>query len=186
MGRDKALMELGTGQSMLEQMLALAASVTPKVTLVAPRDRYSQLRWRGEIIEDEVHGRGPLAGIAAALKHSRSELNLVLAVDTPLLPKSLLEFLLKRAGETDALALIPMAGGTRQPLCAVYRRGFCPFADGALAAGDNKIAIALERAHAALLPESELQAEGFGEELFRNVNTPEEYELLCAGKVEKK
>ncbi|HEX8925922.1 MAG TPA: molybdenum cofactor guanylyltransferase [Terriglobales bacterium] len=185
MGRDKALLELGSGTSMLEHTLALAASVAPKVTIVAPRERYSQLRWAGDIIEDELLGRGPLAGITSALKHSHSELNFVVAVDMPLLTKALLEFLLKRAASVSSPAVVPFANGTRQPLCAVYRRTFVPFAEQALAEGQNKIGIALDRAGAITLKESELVAEGFSPEQFSNANTPDEYDRLRAATLEK-
>lgn len=186
MGQDKALLELDSGNSMLEYALALAASVSPKVALAAPRARYGQLRWAGEIIEDEVLGRGPMAGIVASLKHTTSELNLFIAVDMPLLTKDLLAFLLKRAEAIRAPALIPFANGLRQPLCAVYRRSFLPFAEQALAEGQNKIGVALERAGAVLLPEADLIVAGFSAEQFRNVNTPEEYERLRTGTLEKK
>lgn len=186
MGQDKALLELDSGNSMLEHALALAASVAPKVALAAPRVRYGKLRWAGEIIEDEVLGCGPMAGIAAALKHTTSELNLFIAVDMPLLTKGLLDFLLKRAAAMSAPALIPFANGLRQPLCAVYRRSFLAFAEQALAEGQNKIGIALDRAGAVFLPEADLIAAGFDPEQFRNVNTPEEYERLRAGVLEKK
>jgi molybdopterin-guanine dinucleotide biosynthesis protein A len=185
MGQDKALLEVAPGSTMLEYTLAVAASVAPEVALVCPRDRYNEIRWAGEIIEDEVQGRGPLAGIAAALHHSRAELNLVIAVDMPLLSKSVLEFLLKRAASISAPALVPFIDGTRQPLCAVYRKSFLPFAEQVLAEGQNKIGIALDRAEAAILPETELLAAGFTAEQFRNVNTPEEYERLRAGTLEK-
>jgi molybdopterin-guanine dinucleotide biosynthesis protein A len=186
MGQDKALLEIAPARSMLEHMVALAASVSPQVTLVAPRDRYTQLRCECDIIEDEVLGRGPLAGIAVALKNSRAELNLVVAVDMPLLTKELLAFLLKRAASTSAPALVPFIDDTRQPLCAVYRRGFLPLAEQALAEGQNKIGVVLDRAEAAILPQSELLAAGFTAEQFRNVNTPEEYERLRAGMLEKR
>ena len=186
MGRDKALLEFASGTSMLEHTLALAATVAPRVTLVAPKDRYRQLPWAGEIIEDEMQGRGPLAGIAAALNHSRAELNLVIAVDMPLVRKCVLEFLLKRAAMISAPAVVPFIDGTRQPLCAVYRKSFLPFAEQVLAEGQNKIGVALDRAEAAILSESELLAAGFTAEQFRNVNTPEEYERLRAGTLEQR
>ncbi|MGA2904742.1 MAG: hypothetical protein ABSD98_12985, partial [Candidatus Korobacteraceae bacterium] len=65
-----------------------------------------------------------------------------------------------------------------QPLCAVYRREVCGIAEQALRNGDYKIGNLFSRVPTRYLREHEITASGFSTTVFRNVNTPEEYNEL--------
>src|ERR1700740_2341073 len=86
MGTDKAFLELD-GRSLLVRSLELLRALTPEVCIVGPAEKFSAY---GPVIEDVYARRGPLAGIQAALTASTTELNLILAVDLPLVTESLL------------------------------------------------------------------------------------------------
>jgi molybdopterin-guanine dinucleotide biosynthesis protein A len=107
------------------------------------------------------------------LRSSSSDLNLILAVDLPLVTAELLRFLVARARESAAMVTVVRSSEGWQPLCAVYRREFADAAELALRAGRYRID-ALFVGRVCLVGEEELQAAGFSAALFRNLNTPED------------
>ena len=170
MGTDKALVLLD-GQTLLSRALDLAHSVTDDVRIVGAKEKYSAY---APAVEDEFPGNGPLAGIHAALRASRKDLNLILAVDIPVVSTPLLEYVVSRARDSAALVTVPRVGRGFQPLCAVYRRAFANAAERALRAGQYKIDALFDASFTQVIGESELQSAGFASELFRNLNTPED------------
>jgi molybdopterin-guanine dinucleotide biosynthesis protein A len=148
--------------------LQLAGSVTPHVVIVGARKKFGQF---GTVIEDIYPGCGPLGGIHAALKSSTKELNLILAVDLPLVSSGLLHFLIERARQ-GAVVTVPHAGGRLQPLCAIYRPAFAQVAEAALKEGNNKIDCLFDQVTCSVVRELELIAAGFSPGMFRNLNTP--------------
>jgi molybdopterin-guanine dinucleotide biosynthesis protein A len=172
MGRDKALLELG-GQTLLARALGLLGTAVAEVRIVGDHAKFSSF---GVVVEDILADHGPLGGIHAALKASRSELNLILAVDLPLVKPAFLEHLVVQAQTTEALVTVPRCGGHFQPLCAVYRQDFCDVAERSLAQGKNKIDPLFATVPTRILEEEELTLRGFGPEIFHNLNTPQDLE----------
>ena len=171
MGREKAYVDF-QGMTLLGRALANVSAVTEHIAVVGPATRFS-----GEaaaVIEDRFPGAGPLAGSHAALAASTCELNLILAVDLPLVSPDMLRFLLSRAESTQAMVTVPRIAGGWQPLCAVYRRAFCTIAENALLAGRNKIDSLYRPEIVLALEETELAAAGFPAAMFRNMNRPED------------
>jgi molybdenum cofactor guanylyltransferase len=172
MGRDKATLPLA-GRTLLETALAAARSVTQKVFILGSPELYGAY---GEAIADIFPGCGPLGGIHAALQHSPTDLNLILAVDTPFLSHQLLNYLVERARESQATITAPEINSYPQPLCAVYTQAFLPIAEQALRAGNYKIVPLFPSGRTLVIPESELARFAFTAEMFENLNTPEELE----------
>ena len=82
MGQDKAFLHLG-GITLLTSALELAPRprLEARGLSVAPRNLPLSVRlWK-----TCIPGRGPLAGIQAALAATRTEMNLIMAVDMPFL-----------------------------------------------------------------------------------------------------
>jgi molybdopterin-guanine dinucleotide biosynthesis protein A len=175
MGTDKAFIEF-QGRTLLDRALALVTRITPNVCILGSRAKFGAF---GKVVEDEFAEHGPLGGIHAALRNSTSELNLILAVDMPFVQESFLKYLVSEAEKCDAAATVPRATGNWQPLCAVYRRTFADLAEPALRSGRNKIDPLFKEALVRVMAHDELEREGFDEDLFRNLNTPEE--LRAAG-----
>ena len=176
MGTDKAFLELD-GRTLLARALDLLRCLTPEVRIVGPTAKFAAY---GPVVEDIYAGRGPLAGIHAALSSSATELNLILAVDLPFVTESLLRFLLERARATDAVVTVPRIAGGYQPLCAAYRRAFGSLAQAALESGRNKIDALFSVATARVLEESELSRFAFDAAMFQNLNTPEDLRRAAA------
>lgn len=172
MGSDKAFLELA-GRPLLAHSLDLARSVTADIRIVGDPQKFAAF---GVVVADVYSGRGPLGGIHAALAHSATDWNLILGVDLPFLEPRFLQYLVAEAQAVSAVVTVPWAGGHFQPLCAVYRKSFFAFADIALAEGRNKVDALFSQVPARMIGEEELLAAGFGVPIFRNLNTPEEWE----------
>jgi molybdopterin-guanine dinucleotide biosynthesis protein A len=172
MGRDKAGLSLN-GRTLLETALAAVRSAVREVFILGSAQLYGSY---GPTIADIFPGCGPLGGIHAALKHSKTELNLVIAVDTPFLAGGLLAYLGERARESGAMVTAPEVNGYPQPLCAVYSRDFLPIAERALREGNYKIVSLFPKDRTTLISESELLPFAFTAEMFENLNTPEDLE----------
>lgn len=172
MGSDKAILELN-GRTLLERALELAKSVAAPVTIVGDSAKFAAF---GPAVLDVYLDHGPLGGIHSALVHSRTELNLIIAVDLPFLEAALLKYLHSNAESTDALVTVPFVEKRYQPLCAVYRKQFAATAEAALKEGRNKIDALFAKIPVHVIDESKLQAAGFRSSAFRNVNTPEEWQ----------
>jgi molybdopterin-guanine dinucleotide biosynthesis protein A len=178
MGRDKAFVEF-RGRTLLERAIDLAAAITPHVRVVGSKQRFAEF---APVVEDVFANCGPLGGIHAALQSSANDLNLILAVDTPFVTDSFLRFLLAQARKrSNADAIVPRGDEGYQPLCAIYRRSFVATAEKALRSGRYKINPLFEQVRAWVIEKQELRSAGFSEEIFRNLNTPEELEAGISG-----
>jgi molybdenum cofactor guanylyltransferase len=188
MGRDKAQLEIG-GRSLIAVALdkLRALNFDPRIAGSRP-----DLASFAPVVPDNFPRCGPLAGIEAALGASDAELHLFIPVDLPALPIAFLTWMAQRAEATGAAATLPLLAGLPQPLCAVYSRRLLPGLRGSLTAGRYKVMTAIEAAAgaavdafevemltAALIPEIWPSTPPV-QEWFRNLNTPEDYELLRA------
>jgi molybdopterin-guanine dinucleotide biosynthesis protein A len=172
MGSNKTALELD-GRSLLDRALACARAVTANVRLVGRRD---MLQAFGPVIEDMYPDRGPLGGIHAALQATSTELNLMLAVDTPSVTTGFLRFLIERAKGSNTQVTVPRVQGRWQPLCAVYRKPFATVAEQALQAGRNKIDPLFSLVPVLAVEEAEMLKLAFDPDMFENLNTPEDWE----------
>jgi len=176
MGTDKAL--LPTGEvNLLQSALDKARQVSARTMVVGGRGRYAGY---GAVIEDIIPGCGPLSGIHAALSATQTDLNLILSVDMPLMTADFLRWLLQTAAACDDLAIVPETGGRTQPLCSVFRRAALDEVERALRAGEYKVDRLFSILPTRFVPETEWRAAGVSPDIFRNVNTPAEYEAAVA------
>jgi molybdenum cofactor guanylyltransferase len=172
MGEDKAFLRLG-GCTLLERALELARDLAGNAWIVGSAAKFAAL---GPVIEDVYAERGPLGGIHAALTQTSTELNLMIAVDLPFVQADFLNYLITRARETAAVVVVPRGGGGLQPLCAVYRRAFAEVAERSLRAGKNRIDSLFPEVKTRVIDREELKQNGFSEEMFRNVNTRQDWQ----------
>jgi molybdenum cofactor guanylyltransferase len=170
MGADKAFVEF-EGRPLLARGLDLGRSVSADVRIVGSKAKFESY---AAVVEDIFPACGPLAGIHAALRGSYTDLNLILAVDTPFISRTFLEYLVGQSRRTSALVVVPHCQGHWQPLCAVYRRGFASVAENALRGGRYRIDPLFDVVPIHVVHEDELKNAGFALHMFRNLNTPEE------------
>ena len=89
MGQDKASVTLN-GLTLLQHALAALREVCSDVAILGKQELYGTL---GPVYEDILPGCGPLGGIHAALSSSKTQFNLIIAVDTPFLAPDFLSYL---------------------------------------------------------------------------------------------
>jgi molybdopterin-guanine dinucleotide biosynthesis protein A len=108
LGRDKATAVVA-GQRMIDRVVAQLPEVP--IIVVGPDPRIEGV----EVTREDPPGGGPAAGIAAGLARVSTEWVGVLAADMPFAAPMLLSL----PRENDAV--VPIADGHQQPLCAWYR-----------------------------------------------------------------
>ncbi len=172
MGQDKAFLPFGNS-TLLARALELALAATGNAWIVGSAQKFAAF---GPVVEDIYPNRGPLAGIQAALAVSEASLNLITAVDMPFLQLDFLNYLIARAQQSQAAVVVPKAGGRFQPLCAIYRKSFAEVSRRSLQAGKNKIELLFSEVPTLVIEGAELERNGFGEDIFRNLNTEQDWQ----------
>lgn len=178
MGRDKALLELGSGRLMDAPLAALDAVCQEVLLATGVRSRYGELG--RPVVLDAVPDGGPLAGLAAGLEAARgrgARWVPVLACDLPRADGAILARLLERAQAKDMDACLLGLERGSQPTYAVYHTRVLPALSSSLAAGERR----LVSWHSARLDGRSLRVgtlDALGAEglTARNVNTPEDLE----------
>lgn len=170
MGQDKAAVTLN-GLTLLQHALAVLREVCSDVAILGRQELYGAF---GRVYEDIFPGCGPLGGIHAALSSSKTQFNLIIAVDTPFLGPKFLSYLADRAIDSGAIVTTPEIADYTQPLCTVYSLDFRPIAEQALRQGNYKIVPLFPKDGTLVIKESELRQFAFAADMFENLNTPED------------
>ena len=177
MGRDKALLELG-GVPLVARAVRLLESLVESPAVIALPARFDGLGLR--VIADEQPGLGPLGGIATALRITAHPWNLIVACDLPYLTADWLSYLIERAKSSRADAVLPVSDGGPEPLCAMYHQRALAAIASALARGVRKVTDGLAGLTVLRIAPSEVKAFDSGGQLFKNINSVEEYEAARA------
>ncbi|MGB8029788.1 MAG: molybdenum cofactor guanylyltransferase [Terracidiphilus sp.] len=194
MGRDKALLPLA-GRPLIEHALTTLreAGLPARIAGASPA-AHSALAAYAPIVRDPQSGLGPLAGICAALEAASTRYAVFLPIDLPLLPASLVAYLLHRARITGRAVTVPAVNGFAQTFPVVLDRSVLPAFQTELHSGKRGCFSAFQAA-----------AEGLGQPIasvavellaqpgqvahplglaplrwFLNVNTPQDLERAAA------
>jgi molybdopterin-guanine dinucleotide biosynthesis protein A len=117
---------------------------------------------------------GPMGGLLAALGCAQGRSALLLGIDLPLVPVGLLAHLVALSSGADAV--VPVSPRGPEPLCAVYGPACLTPARRAVARGDLKMTTFWADVRLRQVGPDELAEYGRPDEIFLNVNTPEDYE----------
>jgi molybdenum cofactor guanylyltransferase len=131
MGTDKALIPLD-GKPLIEHALAILRQAGLAAAIAGAR---SSLESFARVVEDPASGLGPLSGVCAALRSTPARYAVFVTVDLPLLPASLLAYLLQRACIAEAAVTLASISGFAQTFPAVIDRAMLPWLQGELEAG---------------------------------------------------
>jgi molybdopterin-guanine dinucleotide biosynthesis protein A len=131
MGHDKALLTLA-GQPLIAHALTLlqTAGLSPEIA-----GARSDLSSYARVISDPNPDLGPLSGICNALETSPSRHAVFIPVDLPILPASLIAYLLHHAQITSAAVTLPSISGAANTFPAVLDRSVLPTLKSELDAG---------------------------------------------------
>ncbi|MBZ4686509.1 MAG: molybdenum cofactor guanylyltransferase [Clostridia bacterium] len=130
-----------------------------------------------KVVKDIIPGHGPLSGIHAGLINAQYHHSLVVACDMPFVKKDLLEYLGEIAEGYDVV--VPKTGQYLQPLCAVYGKGCLPSIERFLENNTHKIIEFYPEVNVRYAEDEELTRFKGYERIFKNINTPEDYNLYC-------
>jgi molybdopterin-guanine dinucleotide biosynthesis protein A len=166
MGRPKAWLEVGDTTLVRWVAASLAPAFSEVIVAFAEPEQIEELIPH-RVVFDRKASAGPLAGLEAGLTAARNEVVFVLACDMPYVTRLVAEIAVAAVQTCDAA--IPRVDGRPEPVCAAYRRSALPAITSALNAGRYKAADMVEALEVTWL-------EGLDPQLFRSLNTPEDYE----------
>jgi molybdopterin-guanine dinucleotide biosynthesis protein A len=182
-GVPKGLLAVG-GTRILDRVVERVQAVTgtpPLLVANAP----GASAWRPDLqtVPDARPGFGSLGGIYTAVT-AAPEPVLCVAWDMPFVPAALLRVLVAGATAGDYDAFLPESSGRRglEPLCAVYGPACGPAIARRLETGDLRAISFHADVRVGILSLAQVRAFGDPEELFFNVNTPDDLEraeALC-------
>jgi molybdopterin-guanine dinucleotide biosynthesis protein A len=174
MGADKRLLTVG-GLTLLNRAVSLLLNVCDEVLVVAPEPPPETVEARH--VPDRFPGRGPLAGVHAALLEAGHPAVLCIPVDTPLLTETWLRLM---GGITLAVGApcVPLVEGRVHPLPASYPRSAAGTMGKALEGGEGALRNLLPRLGTVYIGDDAALAAGCEPGDLANVNTPEEWSEL--------
>ena len=158
---------------MAQRTASILAGITGPVLEVGPG--YSGLPH----VSEDPPGGGPLMAVAAGarelLRIGSTGPAVVLATDMPMLESGLVEWL---AAYPDTRSVIPVVGGTAQPLCARYDRNALDAAMAITEAGARAMKDLLRAVDHVLVGPEEWGRCGISEAWFADADTPADFELI--------
>ncbi len=131
MGRDKALVEFG-GQTLIVRAIGIleAAGLTARIA-----GARASLESYAAVVPDRDPDLGPLAGVCAALASTLAEYAVLLSVDMPLLPPSLIVHLLHHARISGRAVTVAAVNAFPETFPVVLRRETLPVLERELLTG---------------------------------------------------
>lgn len=186
---DKATLEL-CGRTLLEIAVEKLQAVCADVAILCgSAERAGTLGHLARTVPDRIPGCGPMSGLDAALDDSRNDWLLLLQVDVPFLPPSVLHQLCEAALADGPGVWCVEALGIVQPLPVCVHRDARSSLRRALDAGEHRLRPALRSAAEALggAVRSIAAPPQLEERWFHNVNTPSDFALAqqwCAAESE--
>lgn len=169
MGTDKGfLMYKGTAfvQHSIEALQPLASNIL----IVSNNADYDVFGFKR--IEDSIENAGPLAGLYSGLKHSKTEYNLALSCDIPLINTKVLKKLIEEIDNVSEIIQIE-SQGKYMPLMALYKKSCEQLFIKLLNEGERRLQYAVGQClvkNVVLEDKNELYT--------KNINTPEELSTL--------
>ena len=119
MGSDKALLKYG-GKIALEYLVAQLKGLFGDIVISVNQNQNFVVAGCRMVV-DELADFGPLAGISAGLRAAKHETVFVVAVDSPIIDRSIFDQLLAALTD-DCIAVMPESNGRLEPLYAVYSK----------------------------------------------------------------
>lgn len=169
MGSDKASLPFGN-ETMIDRVERIVRGVADDVIIVGRRDQDTST------IHDAVEDRGPLGGIAAGLSGSKTDLNIVVACDMPLIKAAVLERLASMIDDHDMCVAI--VDGHPSVLCGVYRSRVASDAQALLDSGERRVMRLLDRVKVKRVDAAAFRDIDPTLESFTSIDTPEKYRAV--------
>jgi len=171
MGTNKALL-LVNDEPLLIRVKNVLEPFCKSIAVSGQNSDYDNLNI--EMVPDLYDGCGPVSGILSSLKHSATNWNLLVSVDTPFVNKELLQLLISKIGHYDCI--VPEHEGGIEPLIGLYSREILPQLEEAINKGDYKLQRILSKLNTCYVDCNFLIKKY--PRLFFNVNHPGDYNSI--------
>jgi len=184
MGRPKESLPI-CGTTMLDWQCRTLLGCTEVVVTVGrdPGQPLPEIPPEVDVTSDEMPGEGPLAAIAAGLRHLQDkhgftarDAAMAVGCDQPLLTAETVRWLSEQLGDADIL--MPQANDKLQPLTAIYRIAALQPALELLAAGSRRPRELAGVTKSRILTEPELRRYDAKLRFLSNLNNPDDYEAV--------
>ncbi|KAB2954573.1 molybdenum cofactor guanylyltransferase [Heliorestis acidaminivorans] len=171
MGMNKAFLPFGQ-KVLIEHIMEELAQVTQEIIIVTNEPAlYKDIE--ATITPDLLPYKNPLCGIHAGLTVSSNHYNFIVACDMPFIQKTSIDELLHLSEGYDVI--VPKIGTYLQPLYAVYSKNCIHAIEVTLHKGVGKITDFYNLVKVRYIEEDVLNHWESLDQLFFNVNTPEDY-----------
>jgi len=169
MGSDKGFLKLN-GVSFMEYSITAMKPLVSEIIIVSNNPDYDIFNLKR--VEDVIKEAGPLAGIYTGLKTSKTEFNLVLSCDVPLITKEILEMLIEAQDrQSDIIQIVSQ--GKSMPLIALYKKCCETQFYKLLKNNERRLQVAVNQCKVKNITLSS-QTELFT----KNINTPEDLKII--------
>ncbi len=175
MGRPKATLPFGP-ELMLQRVVRLVGEIVDKIVVVSAVDQeLPELPPTVEIARDRHPQRGPLEGLAAALRvvKDRADIAYVTACDVPLLVPAFVSRVIQLCDGHQAA--VPFIDGFAEPLSAAYSVDVLPHVESLLSKDRLRPAFLFDLVNTRQIAADELSAVDPGLDSLANLNRPEDY-----------
>lgn len=169
MGTDKGFLSFN-GKSFVQHSIDALKPFVENIMIISNNKDYDVFGWKR--IEDAIENAGPLAGIYSGLKQSKTDYNLVLSCDIPLINSTILQKLLD-AIDVDSEIIQMDSQGKAMPLIALYKKQCVPLFLKLLNEGERRLQFAVNQCQVknVVLNDDETY-------FTQNINTPEQLNAI--------
>ncbi len=175
MGTNKALLPIA-GKLNIERTIDTLSEVTNELIIVTnAKEQYECFGIR--MVSDRIQDKGPLAGMEAGIRHSNTNINVVVACDMPFISADVLRFLQNKVASYDAV--IPYIFKKLHPTCAVYTKSVLPVLESNLNENELRLYQMIQMLHVNYIDENQFEALDISlEDVFFNMNVQQEYQQV--------
>ena len=121
MGDDKGFVLIDK-ELFIEKIIKALKPLVHTINIISGNKEYD--KYCTERIEDIIPNRGPVGGIVTALSHTKTEFNIILSVDIPLITTEVIELLIHNHKKNDISQLC--FNDKEMPLIALYNKKLKP------------------------------------------------------------
>lgn len=165
MGTDKGFLKLN-GKLFIEHIIEVLNPFVSEIIIVSNDLNYDN--FKAKRVNDLIEDAGPLAGIYSGLSASKTEKNLVLSCDIPLINTEILNLLVAQIDDASEIIQIESNGKT-MPLIALYNKDCEIVFNSLLMQGERRLRFGVNQCK---VKNIKLNTEQ--EKYVSNVNTPEQ------------
>lgn len=132
--REKSLIKI-KGNHIIDKQVKLLENIFENIIIVTNKEAIKRKFPNLTIVEDEFLNCGPLGGIHAAMKNSKTEAIFVFACDMPCLEPSIILRQIATYRSTSTDILVPQHKDGIEPLHAIYSKTNLPYLEESIGAG---------------------------------------------------